>query len=146
MERCIDSIVIHCSDSEFGSVDLIDEWHKKMGWNGVGYHFVITNGVLSSNDEYSSLNDGLVQKGRDLNIPGAHCKGHNKTSIGICLIGKKKFTAKQLYLSLPVLLSRLMFNHGIGIEKVYGHSEFSKHKTCPNVSKEIIRKIAEYSV
>lgn len=144
--RKINSIILHCSDSAFGDVDLIDQWHRERGWNGVGYHYVITNGVLKSRDKYSPFNDGLVQAGRDISIPGAHCKGQNKDSIGICLIGRHTFTARQLYVALPELLRMLMLQHEIGIDHVYGHCEFSHSKTCPNISQGIISKIAEYSV
>jgi N-acetyl-anhydromuramyl-L-alanine amidase AmpD len=145
-KKCIKSIILHCSDSEFGNVDIIDQWHRQRGWNGIGYHFVITNGVLKSGEKYTPFHDGLIQAGRDINKTGAHCKGHNTGSIGICLIGKHAFTAKQLYKALPELLRVLMFDHAIGLDQVYGHFEFSRQKTCPNISKEIIRKIAEYSV
>lgn len=145
-QRKINSIILHCSDSEFGNVDLIDQWHRQRGWNGIGYHYVITNGVLKSGDKYTSFHDGLVQTGRDINTIGAHCKGYNKDSIGICLIGKHTFTAKQLYGALPELLNNLMFNHRLCLDQVHGHFEFSRAKTCPNISREIIRKIAEYSV
>lgn len=145
-ERKIDSIIIHCSDSDFGDRDLIDRWHRERGWNGIGYHFVVTNGVLESKKPYLAFNDGLVQTGRDVNVIGAHCRGFNKHSIGICLIGRHTFTAKQLFESLPDLLRHLMLKHDISIDQVFGHFEFSREKTCPNISKEIIRKIAEYSV
>jgi len=145
-ERKIDSIIIHCSDSDFGDRDLIDRWHRERGWNGIGYHFVITNGVLESKKPYVAFNDGIVQIGRDINVIGAHCKGYNHHSIGICLIGRHAFTAKQLFEALPELLRHLMLQHDISIDRVFGHFEFSREKTCPNISKEIIRKIAEYSV
>jgi hypothetical protein len=145
-KREVDSIIIHCSDSEFGCVDVIDLWHRQRGWNGIGYHFVITNGRLTSDQGYSGFNDGLIQTGRYINLVGAHCKGFNKRSIGICLIGKHGFTAKQLYQALPELLGKLMLEYDISIEQVRGHCEFSKAKTCPNISPDIIRKIAEYSV
>ncbi len=145
-KKCIDSIILHCSDSEFGDADLIDQWHRERGWSGCGYHFVITNGVIQAHEKYLPFNDGLVQVGRDINKTGAHCKGHNTGSIGICLIGRHGFTAKQLYEALPELLRMLMFDHEISLDQVHGHFEFSRKKSCPNISKEIIRKIAEYSV
>lgn len=145
-KKCINSIMLHCSDSEFGDANLIDQWHRERGWSGCGYHFVITNGVLKSGEKYLPFNDGLIQVGRDINKTGAHCKGHNTGSIGICLIGRHGFTAKQLYEALPELLRMLMFDHEISLDQVHGHFEFSRQKSCPNISKEIIRKIAEYSV
>lgn len=40
----------------------------------IGYHFVIKT-------------DGTIQRGRDLDVVGAHVKGYNHNSVGICLIG-----------------------------------------------------------
>lgn len=44
------------------------------GWKDIGYHYYITR-------------DGAVHKGRALERVGAHCKGHNKHSIGVCYEG-----------------------------------------------------------
>lgn len=44
------------------------------GWRDIGYHNII-------------VRCGSLQHGRDLAIPGAHAKGYNKNSIGICMIG-----------------------------------------------------------
>ena len=145
-KRKIESAIIHCSDSDFGDRNLIDQWHRERGWNGIGYHYVITNGVLKSGAPYDPFSDGLIQTGRDVSIPGAHCKGFNKHSIGICLIGRHSFTAEQLWHSLPQLLSLLMFEHDLSPSQILGHNAFSRSKTCPNIPKEIITKIAEYSV
>lgn len=142
----INTVILHCSDSDFGDVDEIDKWHRARGWSGIGYHFVITNGRLKTGQSYSAFNDGLIQAGRDINKIGAHCKGHNTGSVGVCLIGRHNFTARQLYSSLPELLGKLMFEHDISVDRVFGHCEFSRAKTCPNITREIIRKIAEYSV
>jgi N-acetylmuramoyl-L-alanine amidase len=100
----INEIIIHCSDSDFGDVDLIDQWHKERGWDGVGYHYVITNGIIAHGNEYDPKMDGEIQKGRELAVMGAHCRGHNYNSIGICLIGRHHFTGRQLLESLPNLL------------------------------------------
>lgn len=70
-------IVIHYSatpvELDFSASD-IDAMHKRRGWNGIGYHKYIRK-------------SGIVEKGRDLNEQGAHVKGHNHHSIGICYEG-----------------------------------------------------------
>lgn len=75
--RRIDGIVIHCSDnlptSKITAEDL-DREHRRRGWNGIGYHFVI-------------LPDGTIETGRPLETPGAHVSGYNNHTIGICYIG-----------------------------------------------------------
>ena len=75
--RKIDSIIIHCSATKVGqdfTAKDIDRWHLERGFNGIGYHYVIR------------LN-GQIEKGRDISLSGAHCKGWNERSIGICYIG-----------------------------------------------------------
>ena len=78
--RKITEIIIHCSATTEGmdfTVEDIDRWHRQRGFSGVGYHFVIY------------LN-GSIHAGRPKNKIGAHCKGHNTISIGICYIGGRK--------------------------------------------------------
>lgn len=136
----INKIIIHCSMSEFGNVNLINEWHKDRGWDGCGYHYVITNGRLAAYDDYDINKDGLIQEGRSLSVVGAHCRGHNHDSIGICLIGKRHFTGKQLLGALPDLI--IMLGHfGITTKDVYGHCDFSA-KTCPNIDPKYLRNMA----
>ena len=136
--KAIKRIIIHCSDSEFGDYKLIDQWHKARGWKGCGYHYVITNGVIDSGKPYNPALDGIVQPGRMLSEIGAHCKGHNEDSIGVCLIGRRHFTGKQLYESLPDLII-MLGDIGITWQDVYGHCEFDSGKTCPNIDPRIIR-------
>ncbi len=146
MHRGIDSIIVHCSDSDFGDRDVIDKWHRERGWDEIGYHFVITNGVLRFGMQYTLAHDGDIQAGRSVGKIGAHCKGHNANSIGICLIGKHHFTAKQLYSALPTLLGFLMKKYGVSPEAVFCHCEFNPNKTCPNIDPALLRKLAEAAI
>ena len=139
--REINKIIVHCSDSEFGDADTIDHWHKERGWDGIGYHYVITNGVIQPHTNYSLEHDGLLQIGRDIEKPGAHCKGHNGDSIGICLIGRHHFTANQLYQILPILLQYYMDMYAIDESQVFGHRDFNNKKTCPNIHTKLIRQM-----
>lgn len=75
--RKIDSIIVHCSATKAGqdfTAADIDRWHRERGFNGIGYHYVIRL-------------DGRLEKGREIDLPGAHCKGWNERSIGLCYIG-----------------------------------------------------------
>jgi len=73
----ISHLVVHYSatysDQDFGVKD-IDKMHKKRGWKGVGYHYVIRR-------------KGKVEKGRPDNQVGAHVGGQNRGKLGICWIG-----------------------------------------------------------
>lgn len=78
--RKIDRIIIHCSDTPAGrytTVADIDRWHRERGFKKIGYHYVIY------------LN-GAIHKGRSETEIGAHCKGYNAHSIGICYVGGKE--------------------------------------------------------
>lgn len=76
-KRYIKYIIVHCSATargkDFGGND-IDDWHKKRGWRGIGYHYVVRL-------------DGTVDVGRDESRIGAHVQGYNMRSIGVCYIG-----------------------------------------------------------
>ena len=75
--RNIDSIIVHCSATKAGqdfTAADIDCWHRERGFNGIGYHYVVRL-------------DGKLEKGRDVSLAGAHCKGWNERSVGICYIG-----------------------------------------------------------
>jgi len=52
----------------------IRQWHKLRGWSDIGYHYVIRR-------------DGRIELGRPIEQVGAHVKGHNSDSIGVCMVG-----------------------------------------------------------
>lgn len=113
----INKIIIHCSATPNGrhhDAADIDRWHKENGWSGIGYHYVICT-------------TGKVDKGRDESVIGAHAYGHNKDSIGICIIGNNKYNAVQWY-RLRELVAQLITKYPDA--KVIGHNEVS-HKSCP---------------
>tara|TARA_R100001440_G_scaffold75307_1_gene102202 strand:- start:6451 stop:6921 length:471 start_codon:yes stop_codon:yes gene_type:complete len=80
--RKIEKIYIHCSatpPSMDVDADTIKKWHTAEppngnGWSDIGYHFVIGR-------------SGEIESGRALDKVGAHVKGDNKFSIGICYVG-----------------------------------------------------------
>lgn len=130
--REIKRIIIHCSatppDLDIGAAE-IRAWHTAPGWQGapngwsdIGYHFVIRR-------------DGLVEPGRPVERVGAHVKGHNADSIGICLVGgvdaagraQGNFTLVQ-WGALQALTTGLAAEHGAS---VHGHNEFAA-KACPS--------------
>ena len=140
--REIDKIIVHCSDSEWGDAAAIDGWHREMGFDRIGYHFVITNGRRVSKGTYQAVDDGVIETGRPVEEKGAHCLHFNSRSIGICLIGRWHFSARQLWDALPQLLGKLMAEHGLAPGQVWGHAHFNPFKTCPNIDPAILREIA----
>ena len=75
--RKIDLIVIHCSatrvDRTLTAFDL-ETLHRRRGFNGTGYHYYIRK-------------DGTTLLTRPIERIGAHVKGFNASSIGICYEG-----------------------------------------------------------
>ena len=146
--RKIDNIVIHCSDSSFGDVRLIDKWHKQRGWKSCGYSYVILNGKRCNSIQYDRYDDGLLENGRELNNDvfmqfdeiGAHAYGFNQNSIGVCLIGKDKFTVKQFETLINLIQYWKSMIPGI---KVFGHYDLNNKKTCPNFNIDDLQKLLE---
>ena len=124
-KRSINMIVVHCTATEEGkeySVADVRRWHLKRGFSDIGYHYLI--GL-----------DGKVHEGRNVNISGAHTKGYNAHSIGVCYVGgldkahKAKDTrTKAQKESLLRLLKDLkkIYPHA----SIHGHREFA-NKACP---------------
>lgn len=132
--RRITEIIIHCSATPEGkdfTVKDIRRWHLARHFADIGYHYVI-------------YRDGSVHKGRDENIAGAHCLGHNANSIGICYIGgvakdgktPKDTRTPQQKTALRQLVNQLKFYYPHAT--VHGHNEFAA-KACPsfNVQKDL---------
>lgn len=117
----INILILHCSDSDIDahdSIKVIDAWHKENGWSGVGYQYFIRG-------------DGIIEKGRPENKIGAHVKGFNKGSIGICFHGSKHFTEAQM-VSGGELLDELLMRYNLKVKDILHHNELDPHKTCPN--------------
>jgi len=146
--REIKRIILHCSDSSWGTASVIEKWHtdpNKPGgpFHSIGYHYVLCSGVLRVGEKYNKDYDGVIQRGREDEVQGAHVKGHNEDSIGICLIGDHTFTYTQLFKTLPKLLSQLMDKYNLTTEDIIGHYELDDKKTCPNIDMDLYRKMIE---
>lgn len=132
--RKINQVIIHCSATPEGkdyTVEDIDRWHRDRGFDCIGYHYVI-------------YRDGSVHKGRDVAKIGAHCKGRNANSIGVCYIGgmtadnkqAKDTRTPQQKAALRALVAQLKQEYP-GLT-VHGHNEYAS-KACPcfNVQTEL---------
>lgn len=105
--------------------DEIRRWHLDRGWADIGYHDLIDR-------------DGTVMTGRPINKVGAHCKGHNTGTIGVCLIGghgssendefEEHYTPEQdEALRKYIAAQKQQFP---SIAKISGHNEYAA-KACP---------------
>ena len=135
--RQLKKIIVHCSDSKTGNAAKIKKWHVvDKGWNDIGYHYVINR-------------NGEIETGRPIERIGAHCKGKNRYSVGICLIGKPTnesgiaaFKGEQID-SLRVLCHTLIIKEGLELESVFGHNTYTDKKICPGFDVEIWWKLAK---
>jgi len=136
--RNIDKIIIHCSATpEFRDVTTDDlyNWHVvQHGWSDIGYHYFIDL-------------DGVVHECRPVERQGAHTKGLNKNSIGICYAGgldkqmKPKDTRNRLQTrALDLLIYDLLEQYEFAT--LHGHNEFSS-KACPSFD---VQKEFEYII
>lgn len=125
--KSVDYLVVHCSATtptmDIGKAE-IDKWHRKRKMLKIGYHYVIRR-------------DGVLEEGRAHDVMGAHVRGWNDVSMGICLVGgidkdgtpEDNFTDEQKS-ALRSLLDYLKGHHPDA--KVQGHRDFpGVAKACP---------------
>ena len=102
----------------------INQWHLDKGWAGCGYHYIIRR-------------DGELEPGRPHDTQGAHVKGHNFESVGICLVGgvddnnrpEDNFTEPQMTtLARTIDYLDTLYPRCV----VRGHRYFDGHKACPS--------------
>ena len=120
LKEKIKFIAIHCSDTP-NDVKItakdIHQMHLNFGWDGIGYHKIINR-------------NGEIENGRPEYWIGAHVKGYNEVSLGVCLIGRDNFTKNQ-FLSLEDILNKWKSSYPMA--KIIGHCNIGNtSKTCPN--------------
>jgi N-acetylmuramoyl-L-alanine amidase len=125
--RKIDKLIIHCTATPEGretSVEEITKWHKARKFRTIGYHYVVHL-------------DGRISRGRQVEEIGAHCKGQNHNSIGVCYVGgvdvygkKPKDTrTKEQKHALKMIAEQFKDKYPEGT--IHGHYEFV-NKACPS--------------
>lgn len=150
--RTLTEIIVHAAvtppnwragQSTAERVAEVRRWHvEDNGWSDIGYHYMIDR-------------DGTVAIGRPLERPGAHVRGHNRTTVGICLFGGYQGTASDEFsdnftpeqdIALRDLIERLETEYP-SITKVSGHNEYAA-KACPcfNVKRWLKKKSQKKSV
>ena len=113
-------IILHHAEASHASVEDINQWHLERGWAGIGYNYYVRK-------------DGTIWRGRPEWAVGAHAKGHNDKSIGICCEGAymtEHMPATQLS-ALKDLIRDIMSR--------YGKLKLLRHKDvnstdCPGVN------------
>lgn len=133
LNRKVNLLVIHCSATP-PSMDIGARWIRKLHmspdpndsskpWSDIGYHGVIRR-------------DGTYEDGRDINRTGAHVRGYNTGSIGVCLVGgvDENGKAEDNFTDAQYKTLSLICRGAKAIIKdltIHGHNEFDKNKACP---------------
>lgn len=132
-------LIVHCAATS-ANVDVgvkeIDRWHRERGFFSIGYHLVIRR-------------NGVVESGRPLDQPGAHARGYNSVSRGVCIVGgvdgvdknhdgritadefvpQANFTPEQM-VSLAEILTAWKAEYPNA--KIIGHRDVDPGKACPS--------------
>jgi hypothetical protein len=124
VEKKWTAIVIHHSATENGNAAIFDRTHREeKHWEGVGYDFVIGNGIDSGDGEVEVTFRWRRQ------MAGAHCGGTpgnwaNEDAVGICLVGNFNYRtpSERQMQSLSRLIRFLQKRYGISMSRIYGHS------------------------
>jgi N-acetylmuramoyl-L-alanine amidase len=127
-------IILHHSltrDGETVSWGAIRRYHTEtLGWSDCGYHA----GIELVGDHYEILT------GRMLNEKGAHVRGQNNHTLGICFVGNfdiDEVPPEQWNLGVRYVAS-LCDVLNIKPVHIYGHNEYSNYKTCPGKNFNVI--------
>ena len=126
--RKISLIVIHCSatraDRDFTAKD-VDTAHRFRGFSCWGYHYYIRK-------------SGQIEPMRDEDTVGAHARGFNAISLGVCYEGgldengrpADTRTTAQRFALLDLLT---ILKHQYPEAQILGHYQLSAtiHKACP---------------
>ncbi len=141
--RDINEIIVHTFATREGwmrespfadKVAEVKKWHvEDNGWSDIGYHYLISR-------------KGEIHTGRELDVAGAHTKGHNSNSIGISLEGGFGHSRKDDFLdvytvaqgkSLLQLMDRLQ--EEFGPLMISPHNKYA-NKECPAFDLEAFLK------
>jgi len=123
--REIDSIIVHhtASPEEALTWEQIRDYHvHERGYLDIGYHY----GVVKDDRGWS------IKKGRDPDIVGAHCRGHNRSSLGVVVEGNYSLTDldDEPFQLVVALLVDLCEEFAVAPARIYGHRELAATE-CP---------------
>ena len=125
MSLQVDTLVVHHSASsrEMTKAGVIDGWHRENGWSQIGYHWIVEG-------------SGFVVRGRMPWVKGAHVKGHNSHSLGICVVGdntvpSERWVGAQVDALLILIKSICMV---YPVDQICGHRDLAGARTeCPGL-------------
>jgi N-acetylmuramoyl-L-alanine amidase len=134
MSKLAAIVVHHAAAPRSTTVEQIRGWHKVKGWSDIGYHYLLRQPTDASIP--------VLSMGRPHNLDskwepweyGAHAKGNNSASIGLCLVGN--FDVDPLPAAMRGLLVKqlvsLCSTFRLPASAVKGHKEMPGAATaCP---------------
>ena len=120
--RYINKIIIHCTANRTPCRLTLSDFKRialEAGHCNYSYHYYV-------------FEDGTVKEGQAISQPGTHCKGHNKTSIGVVYVGGLDADGRpcdtrtpQQKQALLQLVTKLILMYRCD---VWGHRDLSRDK------------------
>lgn len=122
----VKDLIFHHGDDDWNTSPLaIDAQHRSQGWDGIGYHFVITK-------------DGTIYRGRPINMIPAAAEGDNYASIDVCWCGDFQpgtegydGTPSPEQIASAKTLSVYLHQTVPTIQRIGGHRDVSYWVGCP---------------
>jgi len=120
----------HSLTKDSGSVSwgAIRKYHtQKMKWSGIGYHAGVELVLSGGEVNYEVL------MGRMWDRSGAHCRGQNSNSLGICFVGNydKIPPPKKMLITGARIIAFWLRLFDLSLDDVYSHHNFNIYKSCP---------------
>lgn len=130
------AIILHHSATDDGPADhwqAIRRYHmEERGWRDIGYHY----GVERVGDRV------VVQYGREPHVQGAHAKGHNRNSLGVCMVGnfQEHRPPPEILDATVQLLKALMRVYDLEPRQFLGHREIMPpgYTECPGRAVDMV--------
>jgi len=122
----VDFLVLHHTERSIDWPAFVRLRHRMRGWEDIGYHFVIGNGLFAQ--------PGTLIVGRPEEYMGAHAHGYNRNSLGICLIGNfdRSIPDPAQWKAAIDLLAQKSVEYDVDLDHVIGHREIpGAGKSCP---------------
>jgi hypothetical protein len=132
-------IICHHSltkDSGTVSWGAIRRYHiVDLGWKEIGYHCGVEAVTSGDHEYYEAI------MGRMWDEDGAHTKGQNDESLGICFIGNYDIVSPMddILRKGGQIISLWMRLYNIPMEEIYPHNHFADYKTCPGTKFDMDR-------
>lgn len=126
-------IVVHHAAAKSASVQDVHRWHLSNGWVGIGYHYYIRK-------------DGSIWRGRPEKSIGAHARGSNACSVGVCCEGDYMVETAMPAAQKASLVDLLKY-----LQEKYPKAKIVRHKDvgntdCPGNNfpfREIVSRVKE---